>query len=313
MKKLLFILAALTICECTFSQDTTSMKYFPLKVGNRWTWYTMRTYAPGPDHTSLKILRTLTANNHSYFVSQRDVRYVLYADTVYTYLNYYRIDSVTGNLYNYDSINHVECLTDSLNSQKGDSALTSCGGQWYINDTLTYSIFGQYFKSKKFSWSNYFEASGYRIYALNIGMVYSSGQAMMSYTTVNLLGCLIDEVLHGDTSFIVGVNQLGVELPKSYSLYQNYPNPFNPSTKIKFDIRSNVKSEKSLQKNGGQANVKLIIYDALGREITTLINEQLNPGTYEVEWDASSFPSGVYFYKLVAGNYSLTMKMILIR
>ncbi len=57
----------------------------------------------------------------------------------------------------------------------------------------------------------------------------------------------------------------------------------------------------------------LIVYDALGREITILINEQLNPGTYEIDWDASNYPSGVYFYKLTAGDYSETKKMVLIK
>jgi hypothetical protein len=97
-------------------------------------------------------------------------------------------------------------------------------------------------------------------------------------------------------------------ISKSYSLSQNYPNPFNPVTKIKFDIPS------SLNKRGDKAGfITLKIYDVLGREITTLVNEQLNPGPYEVEWDAGNSPSGVYFYKLLAGDYSLTKKMILMK
>jgi hypothetical protein len=101
------------------------------------------------------------------------------------------------------------------------------------------------------------------------------------------------------------INPVGNQIPTELALYQNYPNPFNPATKIKFDIPSSVKSEKS--------DVKLIIYDALGREITTLVNEQLNSGTYEVEWDASNSPSGVYFYKLEVSDYTETKKMLMVK
>jgi photosystem II stability/assembly factor-like uncharacterized protein len=85
-----------------------------------------------------------------------------------------------------------------------------------------------------------------------------------------------------------------------YHLSQNYPNPFNPITNIKFNI----------SKSGF---VSLKVYDIQGREIKTLINEKLSEGSYETIWDASNFPSGVYFYKLTAGNYSETKKMLLIK
>jgi hypothetical protein len=88
-------------------------------------------------------------------------------------------------------------------------------------------------------------------------------------------------------------------VPKEFKLEQNYPNPFNPTTNIKFQI----------SKSGF---VKMVVYDILGREIATLVNESLSPGTYEVEWDATIYPSGVYYYKLAATNYTETRKMVLI-
>jgi hypothetical protein len=103
----------------------------------------------------------------------------------------------------------------------------------------------------------------------------------------------------------IGIEPIAVEIPNKFFLSQNYPNPFNSVTKIKFDIPSNVKREMS--------NVRLIIYDILGREVSTLFNKELQPGTYEVTWDASSNPSGVYFYKLATQGYSETKKMVLIR
>ena len=81
---------------------------------------------------------------------------------------------------------------------------------------------------------------------------------------------------------------------------QNYPNPFNPSTNIKFE----------LPKTG---NVKLVIYDVLGREVETLLNEKLNAGSYEAVWNADKYSSGVYFYKLETGDFTQTKKMILMK
>jgi hypothetical protein len=110
----------------------------------------------------------------------------------------------------------------------------------------------------------------------------------------------------------IGIQNISTEIPSRFSLSQNYPNPFNPETKIKFDIPlSRGVSE------GRGVLVRLVIYDILGKEIATLVNEQLKPGTYEVEWSAtcggSNYPSGVYFYKLIANEFTETKKMVLIK
>ena len=91
-------------------------------------------------------------------------------------------------------------------------------------------------------------------------------------------------------NFVIGTNPIGIqnisnEIPKSYSLSQNYPNPFNPVTNIKFQIP-----------NAGF--VKLSVYDMLGREVETLVNENLNAGTYNADWNAANYSSGVYFYRI---------------
>lgn len=96
--------------------------------------------------------------------------------------------------------------------------------------------------------------------------------------------------------------------PSSYSLYQNYPNPFNPTTKIKYAIPL----LRGVSEGRGVLT-RLIIYDILGREIATLVNQQLNPGTYEVQWNGSNYTSGIYLYKLTAGDYAETRKMVLVK
>jgi photosystem II stability/assembly factor-like uncharacterized protein len=99
---------------------------------------------------------------------------------------------------------------------------------------------------------------------------------------------------------ISGINISSQETPVENKLYQNYPNPFNPATRLKFDI-----SEAS--------DVKLAVYDMLGRKVSEILNGKLNPGTYEAEWNAEANPSGVYFYRLNAGTFTVTKKMLLIK
>jgi hypothetical protein len=102
----------------------------------------------------------------------------------------------------------------------------------------------------------------------------------------------------------IGTDDAGEEpdAPRSFALHQNYPNPFNPSTKITFQI-PNLKPQ----------TVSLKVYDLLGREVVTLVNENLQPGYYEATFDATGVASGVYFSKLVAGPFVATQKMLLVR
>lgn len=102
---------------------------------------------------------------------------------------------------------------------------------------------------------------------------------------------------NGGITFIQPVSN---EIPKEFSLSQNYPNPFNPVTSFKLQISA-------------PANVKIIVYDVLGKETAVLVSEELKPGTYEVQWDASAFPSGIYYYKLTTADYSGTKKMVLLK
>jgi hypothetical protein len=121
------------------------------------------------------------------------------------------------------------------------------------------------------------------------------------------MGCIIKGILYGDTS-LVGIKPNSNKIPADFSLFQNYPNPFNPVTKIKFSIPPS---------RAAMGVTNLTIYDVLGREVTTLVNEQLSPGSYEVEWSAvgggSNCPSGVYFYKLITAEYTETRKMVLLK
>jgi len=101
-------------------------------------------------------------------------------------------------------------------------------------------------------------------------------------------------------SQLVYISHLNNKIPFSFSLLQNYPNPFNPSTVIRFQLSV-------------VGNILLKLYDVRGREIQTLVNERLQPGTYEVSFDGSQLTSGVYFYKIMTDSYSETKRMIMIK
>ena len=100
---------------------------------------------------------------------------------------------------------------------------------------------------------------------------------------------------------VVGVEdeQNGI-IPTTFTLNQNYPNPFNPTTTIKFSVPQS-------------GNVRLTVYNALGQEITQLVNEQKTAGNYSVEWNAANVSSGIYFYQLESGNIVITKKMALLK
>jgi photosystem II stability/assembly factor-like uncharacterized protein len=103
----------------------------------------------------------------------------------------------------------------------------------------------------------------------------------------------------GGASF---VKKIANNLPDKYELYQNNPNPFNPTTNIKYQISNNLSQQVTLK-----------VYDMLGKEIATLVNEKQSPGMYEVTFDGSNFASGVYFYRIQAGDFVQVKKMLMIK
>ena len=113
-------------------------------------------------------------------------------------------------------------------------------------------------------------------------------------------GMLLNWCLNIGYQGTVGINDTAAIIPNRFTLFQNYPNPFNPHTTIKFLIPEN-------------RFVSIKIYDLLGREIQTLLNEKKIAGTYEVSFDGGRLPSGVYFYKFTAGDYTEIKKMVLIK
>ncbi|MDQ3022093.1 MAG: T9SS type A sorting domain-containing protein [Bacteroidota bacterium] len=99
---------------------------------------------------------------------------------------------------------------------------------------------------------------------------------------------------------LTGINITSSEIPEKFSLEQNYPNPFNPSTVIRYSLIEN-------------SFTSLVVYDVLGNEVATLVNEKLNAGSYSVDFDGANYPSGIYYYRLESGSFSEVKKMILLK
>ena len=143
------------------------------------------------------------------------------------------------------------------------------------------------------------------------GSALSTGGHSLSVVAEHITDFVINDpekFLQSSFNWIINVSPpTGVEkedgLPQKFALLQNYPNPFNPVTRIKYIIPAGIKETVATLK----------VYDVIGREISTLVNEIKAPGIYEVSFDGNNLPSGVYFYRLQSGNYSEVKKFVLMK
>jgi Secretion system C-terminal sorting domain len=116
----------------------------------------------------------------------------------------------------------------------------------------------------------------------------------------NVIDIIVIKTDKNGLTQVIGIEPINSFIPRDFKLYQNYPNPFNPTTKIKFDVAK-----------GGE--IKIILYDILGREIRNIVDENLKAGSYEINFKASNLSSGIYYYSLIAGGFRETNKMVLIK
>jgi hypothetical protein len=289
------------------SADTNSTKFLPLKIGNVWTYVRTGGWPPNnpPVYFKSVVQRDSVFAGHKYYYLTR----IEYLSPANGQDGWFRIDSAKGVLIRFGvglcSQTSYENI-DSISSQVNDLSLIC------LNDTLhkrrlnmvTSNVrWGVWCLDKSFNW-NGGPAGRVRQYSQYFGLSFS-GYGETNPLVYNLRGCIIDGVLYGDTNTFLGINQIGNEVPEEFSLSQNYPNPFNPTTRFGFRI-----ADFGL--------VRLTLFDVLGKEVSVLVNQQLSPGTYEVDFDGTNLPSGVYYYRLDASaslgiTYTETRKMVLIR
>ncbi|MBN8584661.1 MAG: T9SS type A sorting domain-containing protein [Ignavibacteria bacterium] len=316
MKKILtiiIVLMSINIC----SQDTNSAKYFPLKTGNKWFYYVTELGYPSPTYNikTLRVLNDTIVNSKKYF----KVKGYPFSNIGDTNIILIRYDSVNGLLK--QSTIWAPCNYESilfrLSSQIGDTTGV-CYSDWQytclnISDTF---LFNQPTNVKAFGYfiNGHNTASYHHNFLKNIGLHYisrtSTGNQGIYGRIAELRGFVLNGIVYGDTSSVIGISIISSNVPERFSLSQNYPNPFNPSTKIKFSIP--LSKEVTAEGSRG-VFVNLKIYDVMGRVVETLHYGELKSGIYKADWNASNFPSGVYFYNLTAGNFTETKKMILIK
>jgi photosystem II stability/assembly factor-like uncharacterized protein len=160
----------------------------------------------------------------------------------------------------------------------------AAGYSWYVrNDGNIYRSFAG------MNWSVEYTAPAGNYRHMAVGRNTSAIWAVRSNGGITKCNC-----------YVSAIEPNSEEIPETYALKQNYPNPFNPVTKIRFHIPET-------------GYVKLTVFDALGQETETLLNEQLQRGVYNVDWNAYIYPSGIYFYKIESNSFSETKKMVLIK
>ena len=289
-----------------------SARYFPLKIGNKFyykykkvIWYYPNVYTYDSGYYVTRITDTVRLNGNLFyhmntFLGDNTLHYLRYdADSGYCmgYNSYDSACNYENRLYKLTAVLNEACggLCGQYNIQKHCIA---------IKDT---TIFGLQSRVKRFhiNWGGTNGCSFETFFVKDIGVTqyiyyyYDLGPDMTSTTTYTLIGAFVDGVKYGDTN-TVGIKAVGSVVPDKFALYQNYPNPFNPSSIIRIQIKDS-------------RFVTLKVFDITGREIETFVNENLQPGTYEVKFDGSRLASGVYFYSLTAGNFIETKKLVMIK
>ncbi len=285
--------------------EDDNFEWYPLSIGNLWVYENYYYENGTPQFTGYSwdlITDTLTlANGKKYFkLIRRNTNTV--KDTLYL-----RLDSTSSIIYGYDFNSENDLLYENLGAQLGDTICYEYNPLWncqIVQSEEDYSIWGLS-TIKREIYPNQVGWICSHSLLKGIGLfTYGCGDLVGYYS--NLIGCVIDGTVYGDTT-VVSVEDETPNLPKEFHLSQNYPNPFNPTTIIKYSIPNVARSEAS------QNKIVLKVYNVLGKEIATLVNEEKPPGTYEVTFNAAGLPSGVYLYRLTTGNLSYVKKLILIK
>lgn len=296
MEKIVIVILAFCLSELMSYSQNIYTRYYPMQVGNVYVYQYHRSGFPPTSGKIRKYIEKDTiVNSHIYFVFREG-----------TNTFWRRTDSTSGSHYIY-ATGSISCLQPTPYERLRDSlalllhnTYVCLSATYTCSDSGTGNYFGQIRSYKNIGYSSIGVGNGAR-FVMDIGPFSIQQNSQGSSYSETLLGCVVGGVVYGDTSFFpTGVNQISTEVAEEFNLYQNYPNPFNPETIIKFSLPL-------------ASFVKLIIYDAIGREISVIASELLKAGVYESLWDASNFPSGVYFYELSAGEFKERKKMVLIK
>jgi photosystem II stability/assembly factor-like uncharacterized protein len=208
--------------------------------------------------------------------------YFINSTTGFSASHYGKIFKTTNTGENWFQISTIDSFTTEGNIQFiNENTGYLCGGRYGYGVCKTTN--GGYNWIKQVTNPN---TGLFAIYFFNANTGFVGGMNRLIFRTTN-----------GGSVFVSNITS---EVPEKYVLGQNYPNPFNSTSNLKFQIVNT-------------GDVKLVVYDLMGREVQTLVNERMQPGVYEVSFDGSMLTSGVYFYRLSADGFSETRKMVLLK
>lgn len=301
--KVYIIIFVLLLSAKLFAQVNPSLNYYPLHIGDEWQ-YKVTYFDTSPNnrisYLSKRVISdTILASGKRYFLIEQPP--FTYDEIKVLEKAFVRVDSTNGVLYKLPYENGKEEKLDSLFCTARDYFFN---GDLYCADVSVKNVFSQPVLSKIVTGRT---SSNYGLFwrqALGIGIYYQENWIAIVTATGNKYDLTYAKINGVEYGQLVDVEDEKNFLPQEFSLSQNFPNPFNPSTTIKFSVPS-VGAE-----HVQPLHVLLKVYDLLGREIATLVNEEKAPGNYEVTFNGESrlgesLPSGVYFYRLQARNYSL--------
>jgi len=254
----------------------SSCSFYPMHIGDTWQF----DWIDGINqhhirYEEIKILSdTIMPNGRTYLVFSH--KYNIYSAYPLPYFTYERFDSTTGNI-----ILYKDSLRELI--------------RWRIaggNDSRPVTIFNT---PTAAIWRSYVNISSTR-FAYGFGPIAQQEEDLAWPYFATIFYARIDGHEYGNLLAVT----TNFTQTKSFQLWQNYPNPFNPTTTISFSLPS-------------RSFVSLKIFDVMGREVSTIVNEDLQAGSYSRQWSAVGFPSGVYFYRLQAGGYTETKRLIILR
>lgn len=293
-----------------------SLDLYPLSVGNKWTYNTSGVYYElVPIYFNISYSEEIIKDT----TTESGLHYFCLKDNSTNYTKWLRIDTLTGNIFQKDSLSFDnEYLFTNLISQIGE------------NIEISEGILLNVLESSQYLWNNKNYLKYYYLNTLStfrmsfvqgLGITERLNSFDFGNSTTTLLGCVINGNLYGDTT-VVGINDNLTNIPTDISLSQNYPNPFNPTTNIEYSIPQSFVPNSFQNLNTSKypkqilddnIKVSLKVYDVLGKEIKTLVNEIQKPGNYNIQFNGADLPSGVYFYQLKYGIFSQTKKMLILK
>jgi hypothetical protein len=297
MKKItyyLILFGAMCTNGFVMAQAIPDSSFYPLQVGNAWQY---RFSPHDPIYTMRVIGDTVMPNGKKYCAVERHFNF---PESFYPQIQYERIDS-NGTTWFYDSTSTTELTMEEFSlpvgtpwtsyrkSDIGDPAKITWSGKLLTElsgDSLVVTRVDYTFR--------YGEDTAIR-FARGIGIIWEEFELRGPMT---LTGATVNNKVYG-TLVAVG-DRFDVAVPSTFSLSQNFPNPFNPTTTIWYVIPS-------------RALVSLKVYNLLGREVRTLVQQVQGPGRYSASFEAEHLPSGVYFYRLMCGIQSTTKPMLLLK